>query len=89
MDLDDQVKFGHLLLHERKCRTCGERKNLIEGFYRTRKDRERFHHHSLMNVKTVQRRESRSHQILGSIQIGSSRRNSPRKCPFPKYFQIN
>ena len=26
MDLDDQVKFGHLLLHERKCRTCGERK---------------------------------------------------------------
>jgi hypothetical protein len=39
MDLDDQVKFGHLLLHDRKCRTCGERKNLIEGFYRTRKDR--------------------------------------------------
>jgi len=39
MDLDDQVKFGHLLLHERRCRVCGERKNLIEGFYRTRKDR--------------------------------------------------
>jgi len=39
MNLDDQVKFGHLLLHDRKCRTCGERKNLIEGFYRTRKDR--------------------------------------------------
>lgn len=39
MDLDDQVKFGHLLLHERRCRICGERKNLIEGFYRTRKDR--------------------------------------------------
>jgi len=39
MDLDDQVKFGHLLLHDRKCRSCGERKNLIEGFYRTRKDR--------------------------------------------------
>ena len=39
MDLDGQLKFGHLLLHERKCRVCGNRKNLIEGFYRTRKDR--------------------------------------------------
>jgi len=39
MDLDGQLKFGHLLLHERRCRICGERKNLIEGFYRTRKDR--------------------------------------------------
>jgi len=39
MELDDQFKFGHLLLDERKCRTCGEEKNLIDGFYRTRKDR--------------------------------------------------
>jgi len=39
MDLDGQLKLGHLLLHERKCRVCGDRKNLIEGFYRTRKDR--------------------------------------------------
>ena len=39
MDLDGQLKFGHLLLNERRCRICGERKNLIEGFYRTRKDR--------------------------------------------------
>tara|TARA_B100002019_G_scaffold264855_1_gene253970 strand:+ start:312 stop:539 length:228 start_codon:yes stop_codon:yes gene_type:complete len=39
MDLDGQLKLGHLLLYDRKCRTCGETKNLIEGFYRTRKDR--------------------------------------------------
>jgi hypothetical protein len=39
MDLDGQIKLGHLLLNDRKCRTCGEVKNLIEGFYRTRKDR--------------------------------------------------
>ena len=39
MDLEDQFKFGHLLLKERKCRSCGEVKNLIDGFYRTRKDR--------------------------------------------------
>ena len=39
MDLDSQIKLGHLLLNERKCRVCGKSKNLIEDFYRTRKDR--------------------------------------------------
>tara|TARA_B100000900_G_scaffold412204_1_gene433516 strand:- start:411 stop:641 length:231 start_codon:yes stop_codon:yes gene_type:complete len=39
MDFDKQIKLGHLLLNDRKCRVCGETKNLIEGFYRTRKDR--------------------------------------------------
>ena len=39
MDLVGQIKLGHLLLNDRKCRTCGQTKNLIEGFYRTRKDR--------------------------------------------------
>jgi hypothetical protein len=39
MDLDKQIRLGHLLLTDRKCRVCGEEKNLIDGFYRTRKDR--------------------------------------------------
>ena len=39
MDLDKQIRLGHLLLTDRRCRTCGEEKNLIDGFYRTRKDR--------------------------------------------------
>ena len=39
MDLDDQVTLGHLLLQDRKCRKCGEVKHLIDGFYRTRKER--------------------------------------------------
>ncbi len=39
MDLDKQIRLGHLLLTDRKCRTCGEIKNLIENFYRTRKDK--------------------------------------------------
>jgi len=39
MDLDSQIGLGHLLLSDRKCRICGETKNLIDGFYRTRKDR--------------------------------------------------
>ena len=39
IDFDGQIKFGHLLLQDRKCRVCGETKNLVDGFYRTRKDR--------------------------------------------------
>ena len=39
MDLDKQRTLGHLLLSERKCRVCGETKNLLDGFYLIRKDR--------------------------------------------------
>jgi hypothetical protein len=39
VELDAQIKLGHLLLADRKCRVCGELKNLVDGFYRTRKDR--------------------------------------------------
>jgi len=39
LDIDKQINLGHLLLVDRKCRVCGEVKNLIDGFYRTRKDR--------------------------------------------------
>ena len=39
MEIDKQIKLSHLLLNDRKCRVCGELKNLIGEFYRTRKDR--------------------------------------------------
>ena len=39
MDLDKQIKLGHLFLTDRKCRICGETKNLIDGFYRIRKNK--------------------------------------------------
>ena len=39
MDIDEEFSLGtHLLLHERKCRVCGV-ENLVDNFYRTRKDR--------------------------------------------------
>ena len=38
MDLDEQIKLGHLLLEERICRVCKERKNLLQSFYRVRKN---------------------------------------------------
>ena len=36
---DDQLKLGHLLLTDRTCNKCGQVKNLLDCFYRTRKDR--------------------------------------------------
>jgi len=39
VEFDKQIKLGHLLLTDRKCRICGEIKNLVEDYYRTRKDR--------------------------------------------------
>jgi ferredoxin-like protein FixX len=38
-DIDGQIKLGHLLLNDRKCRSCGQIKNLLANFYRTRKNR--------------------------------------------------
>ena len=39
MDLDDQFDLEHLFLKERVCRVCGEEKNLIDGFYLIRKNK--------------------------------------------------
>jgi len=38
MELDKQIQLGHLLLEERVCRVCNQRKNLLNGFYRVRKN---------------------------------------------------
>ena len=38
MDLDEQLELAHLLLQDRKCRVCGQEKNLIDGYYRTRQN---------------------------------------------------
>ena len=42
MDLDDQIELEHILFLDRKCRVCGEVKNLMEDFYLTRKGRGAF-----------------------------------------------
>jgi len=39
MDIEDQFELEHLFLTERKCRVCGNIKDLIDGFYLTRKGR--------------------------------------------------
>jgi hypothetical protein len=39
MDFEDQINLEHLLFKERKCRTCGITKDLIDDFYLIRKNR--------------------------------------------------
>ena len=39
MDLEDQFALEHLLFKTRQCRKCGQTKDLLEDFYRTRRDR--------------------------------------------------
>ena len=39
MNLEEQYELEHLLLQERKCRSCGKVKDLVEDFYLTRKNR--------------------------------------------------
>ena len=39
MDFEEEFELEHILLAQRTCRTCGKTKDLIDGFYRTRKDR--------------------------------------------------
>ena len=53
MDLENQFELEHLFLTERTCRTCKITKNLIDGFYRTRKSFTHFHLHIHMSVKSV------------------------------------
>jgi len=38
MTFEESFKLEHLYLAERKCRACGITKNLIEGFYKIRKN---------------------------------------------------
>lgn len=39
MNLEEQFKLDHLLLKERKCRTCHITKNLLEDYYLIRRVR--------------------------------------------------
>ena len=38
MELDEQLQLARLLLEERVCRVCKERKNLLQSYYRVRKN---------------------------------------------------
>jgi len=38
-DFDQQLEVSHFVLSERKCRVCGKIKDLIDGYYLIRKNK--------------------------------------------------
>ena len=42
MNLDDEFNLEHLLFKQRKCRSCGETKDLLTDYYLIRKDRGKY-----------------------------------------------
>lgn len=74
MDLDKQLNLGHLLLSDRRCRTCGEIKNLVDSFYRTRKDRGPVSSSYSYECKecTVKRIKNRRKKITKTTSMGIS-----------------
>jgi hypothetical protein len=65
MDLDAQIQLGHLLLEERICRVCNERKNLLNGFYRVRKNMNLLSSYSYECKDCTIRRISKSRKSRG------------------------
>ena len=57
MNIEDQFGLEHLLFEQRKCKICGEVKELINDFYKTRKDRGNVPSAYAMNAKDVQSKE--------------------------------
>ena len=93
MDLDGQIKLGHLLLQDRKCRTCGEIKNLVDSFYRTRKDRG-----AVASSYSYECKECTIKRIMSNKKSSNmweypdwqfTSRFPCEKCLFNKYFQTN
>ena len=59
MDFEDQLGLEHLLLKERKCRSCGKIKDLMEDFYLTRKNRTYFNKKGDCKMQPPQSKEYR------------------------------
>ena len=70
MDLDDQIELEHILFLDRKCRVCGEVKNLMEDFYLTRRGRGAFPSAYSYECKectkkrVLEKRKSKNHTLM-------------------------
>ena len=61
MDIDQQLNTGHLLLESRVCRKCGEEKNLLDEYYRSRKDPSKASSYSYECKECTRKRALRYH----------------------------
>ena len=90
IDIDGQIQLGHLLLQDRKCRVCGEIKNLVDDFYRTRKDRGAVaSSYSYECKECCKKRVKKSSDKWEYPDWQFTSRFPCEKCLFNKYFQTN
>ena len=76
MDIEDQFELGHLFLAQRTCRSCGQTKDLLDGFYLTRKSRG-----SLPSAYSYECKDCTIKRIVAKRK--SKKKNRPR--PLPPY----
>ena len=63
MELGDYLSLDHLLFKERKCRSCGKVKNILDDFYLTRKGRKTLSAYSYECKECTIRRVSNARNV--------------------------
>ena len=76
MDIGDQFSLEHLLFKERTCRSCNKKKNLIEDFYMTRRQKR-----GLPSAYSYECKNCTMERVVKSRK--SKKKNRPR--PLPPY----
>jgi hypothetical protein len=72
MTFEESFELEHLFLNERKCRSCGLTKNLLNDFYLTRKDRG-----TLPSAYSYECKQCTKKRILNARKIDTNRWEYP------------
>ena len=71
MDFEEEFELEHLLFKERKCRSCGQVKDLLTDFYKIRKGRLNLSAYSYeckeCTIKRILDARKRSHKRVSDI----------------------
>jgi hypothetical protein len=76
MDLNSQFELEHLFLTERKCRVCGKVKDLLDGFYLTRK-----YKRSLPSAYSYECKNCTSLRVMNSKKTSKKKSNNHWEYP--------
>ena len=74
MEFDEEFDLDHLLFRERQCRSCGERKDLLNDFYLIRRNRKGFP--SAYSYECKQCTKSR---------VSNARKNDSKRWEYPDW----
>lgn len=74
MNLDEEFELEHLLFKERKCRSCGQVKELLVDYYLIRKDRGKYPSSYSYECKKCTK-----------SRVTNSRKNDSKKWEYPDW----